>query len=299
MTSDGCWICGATAYRPFLEGTADLQVDPDALRITDAHYGRSAPLVQCEDCGFVYAHPLPADDLVALYADLDDPDYVEGRTYRLQQMSNLLAAIRRHAPDAATLLDVGAGTGLMVEAAIDVGLDAVGVEPATSLSEEARARHLPVHTGIHPHPALEGRTFDLVTCVDVIEHVTDPVGLLKALEGSLAPGGTLVVTTPDVESLTAKALGARWWHYRVAHVCFFPRTAMERALTAAGLQIVARERQVWWFSVGYLLVRLGALLGGEGAASALEGVASAGPLQRLKVPLDLRDSWVYVCRRAS
>jgi len=294
----GCWVCEHEASEPYLSGTlGGADATADDLRITDARYGMTAPLVRCLDCGFIYAEPPPADDLVALYTELDDPDYVEGHDYRLEQMRDLLGQILPHHPTARTLLDVGAGSGLLVEAAQELGLQAVGVEPSVRMVEEAQRRGLTVLQGIHPHPELAGRTFDLVTCADVIEHVTDPVGLLRGLAESCADGGRVVVTTPDVESVARRLMGARWWHFRTAHVCFFPASAMERALERAGLRVMTRVRQKWTFSLAYLGLRAGGLLGGERARRWLAPIEASRRLNRIRVPVDLRDSWVYVCER--
>lgn len=286
-------MCGSRDVRPFLAGE---QVDAVAadLRITDSRYGRSAPLFRCMTCDFVYADPLPASDLVALYADLDDPDYLAGRAYRRLQMERLVARIRALVPNARTLLDVGAATGLLVEAARDAGIDAVGVEPSRALVDEARRRSLPVHEGILPCAALGDRTFDVVACVDVIEHVSDVKGLLDQLAKVTAPGGAVVLLTPDVDSCARRVLGRRWWHFRVAHVCFLSTQAMAHALASAGLRPVHRERPVWWFAASYLMARVGALLRARWLGDRL---AAWTVLDRILVPLDLKDSWLYVCSR--
>lgn len=270
----------------------------DDFLITDARYGHSLPLVQCAACGFVYAYPMPPQDILGLYQSLEDPEYLSGRAYRLRQMRGLVQRMRRDAPEARSLLDVGAGSGLLVEAAADLGLDAVGVEPARSLVADAHDHGLRVHEGVLPHPELAGERFDLVTCIDVIEHVPDPVGLLTTLGDHVAEGGRLVLVTPDVESVAARTLGGRWWHYRLAHIGFLTRQATREALDRAGLVEVSRARPVWWFSAAYLTQRVGALTGTARLTTKLDRPGVAGVLERLTLPLDLRDSWMIVCRRA-
>src|SRR5262245_7487442 len=78
MTAVGCWLCGSQRRREFLPSTLGEGVTSEDMKISDSHYGRTARLVECLECGFRYADPLPAADLVALYEGLVDPEYREG-----------------------------------------------------------------------------------------------------------------------------------------------------------------------------------------------------------------------------
>lgn len=292
----GCWICGCPSASKFRAGNLSGAMTASDTRITDDRYGLSANLVRCVNCRFVYASPLPAADLVALYEGLVDQDYQEGAENRTEQMGHLLRKIKKINPSYRTLLDVGASTGLLVAEARRQGFAAEGIEPSTWAVSVAESQNdVRLHRGIFPHPDLRGQLFDVIAFVDVIEHVEDPVGLLRAAKEALAPGGLLVVTTPDVDSAAARLLGARWWHYRPAHVCFFDWRSMDVALAAAGLRLHHRERQTWWFPVSYLARRVENYLPVRALNDQLQRV---GPLARLwnaVVPLDLRDSWVYYC----
>ena len=78
---------------------------------------------------------------------------------------------------AATLLDVGAGSGILVEEALAFGFAARGVEPSNPLQATAAQRGLPVTRGVLP-PLPEfsrGHGDEVVTLIDVIEHVPNPV----------------------------------------------------------------------------------------------------------------------------
>lgn len=290
-----CWVCESREHDPFRAGGYEGRLTASDLKITDHRYGLGADMVRCRGCGFVYASPLPTGDLVALYTDLDDPDYAAGHAYRLQQMEHLLGQVIARAPAIRSVLDVGAGTGLMVEAARRRGLSSEGVEPSHRAVADAQRRGIALHQGLHPHPALATRTFDLVTAVDVIEHVTDPLGLLRSLAASLSPDGWLVVTTPDVDSIAARLLPRRWWHFRLAHVSFVSPRAMAVAAERVGLRLVARERQRWWFPIDYLARRVVQLVPGRPALHRLV----PHWLGRVVVPINLYDSWVYYCRLAN
>jgi 2-polyprenyl-3-methyl-5-hydroxy-6-metoxy-1,4-benzoquinol methylase len=292
-----CWACGAIETRPYRKSALPSALTPDDLRITDARYGTTLTLARCPRCGFVFADDPRTPELPALYAALDDPDYESGEESRARQMRWLLRACLVRRPGAVTLLDVGAASGLLVKEAAREGLRAVGVEPSASLSARARKLGANVVTGALPHPDLAGRTFDLVLLVDVIEHVADPVGLLGAAAAALAPGGLLVVVTPDLGSVTARLLGRRWWHFRVAHVGYFARRSFEAAARRARLRVTDERRALWFFPVGYLAERLARYVPPLRWGGGLADTPLGARLGHVVVPLNLLDSSVFFLSR--
>jgi len=291
-----CWICGSSDSREVVPSGIDGGVSSEDFRISDSHYGRTARIVECNECGFRYADPLPADDLAELYSRLTDEDYDSGSEGRIEPFRKILDTALRLRQGIKSVLDIGASTGLMCLAAGEKGLDAVGVEPSRWAVDIAVGRHgVNVIEGVYPHPELVGRKFDLVTLVDVIEHVTDPVGLLKDAAGALTDDGLCVVVTPDVGSMAARIMGRRWWHYRVAHVCYFNRRTMKRALGMAGLAVVKIQGYSWTFSLGYLAERLSRYLPVGGLVKLVSSAGVGRKVMELRVPLNLGDSDVYYC----
>jgi 2-polyprenyl-6-hydroxyphenyl methylase/3-demethylubiquinone-9 3-methyltransferase len=99
-----------------------------------------------------------------------------------------------------TALDVGCGAGLLAEPLARLGAKVTGIDAAPELIAVARdhaaAQGLAIDYRAADVQALEGQ-FDLVTSMEVIEHVADPAAFLKALAARLAPGGLLVLSTPN------------------------------------------------------------------------------------------------------
>jgi len=97
-------------------------------------------------------------------------------------------------------LDVGCGAGLLAEPLARLGARVTGVDAAPELvavaREHAAAQGLDVVYNTGELGELEGQ-FDLITCMEVIEHVADPAAFVKALAKRLAPGGLLVMSTPN------------------------------------------------------------------------------------------------------
>jgi 2-polyprenyl-6-hydroxyphenyl methylase/3-demethylubiquinone-9 3-methyltransferase len=99
-----------------------------------------------------------------------------------------------------TALDAGCGAGLLTEPVARLGAGVTGIDAAPEVIAVARqhaaAMGLEIEYRIGDVAALDGR-FDFVTCLEVIEHVADPAAFLKALAQRLAPGGLLVLSTPN------------------------------------------------------------------------------------------------------
>jgi 2-polyprenyl-6-hydroxyphenyl methylase/3-demethylubiquinone-9 3-methyltransferase len=97
-------------------------------------------------------------------------------------------------------LDVGCGAGLLAEPLARLGATVTGVDAAPEViaiaREHAQAQGLTIDYRTGDVQELDG-AFDLVTCMEVIEHVADPGVFLKALARRLAPNGLLVLSTPN------------------------------------------------------------------------------------------------------
>lgn len=282
-----CWICGAPDLALVRRGNLPAAIGAEDFRITDAGYGRTGDLYDCRICGFRQVRGL--DDVLDHYRAMDDPAYEATRGPRALQAHRLLEILHRRRRGG-RLLDIGAGSGILVETARAMGYAAEGIEPSRALQAIAAARGLPVHLGVLPHPAAAG-PYDIATVIDVIEHVPDPVGLMRNVREALGPDGLCLVVTPDLGSLAARLLGPRWWHYRAAHIGYFDRATLARALIAAGFEVLEAKRPTWYFPASYLFERALTYLPGR------RQVAAPSWLKAVTVPLNLFDSLAFVCRR--
>jgi 2-polyprenyl-6-hydroxyphenyl methylase / 3-demethylubiquinone-9 3-methyltransferase len=97
-------------------------------------------------------------------------------------------------------LDVGCGAGLLAEPLARLGATTTGLDAAPELiavaKEHAAAMGLAIDYRAGELAALEG-CFDLITCMEVVEHVTDPAVFIADLAERLAPNGLLILSTPN------------------------------------------------------------------------------------------------------
>ena len=292
-----CWVCDAQQASRWKEASLDRPLLAEDLRITDSRYGTTLELWRCSSCDFIFAHDADIARLTALYSELEDPAYEEGEENRALQMRRLVGQARELHPDARTLLDVGAAAGLLVREATALGLEAEGVEPSESLAAFAARRGAQVHQGVLPHDALGSRRFDIVCLIDVIEHVGDPLRMLRDAAAMLAPGGVLALVTPDVRSVAARLLGRRWWHFRLAHVCYFDARSAAEAFERTGLRVRKQARAGWFFDVGYLAERMERYLPVGWLNRLVRGTPGVRSLYSVVIPLDLRDSFLFLLSR--
>jgi len=99
-----------------------------------------------------------------------------------------------------TALDVGCGAGLLAEPLARLGAKVTAVDAAPELVEVAKAHAAGAGLAIDYRAVgvedLDG-AFDLVTAMEVVEHVADPKAFLASLAARLAPGGLMILSTPN------------------------------------------------------------------------------------------------------
>ncbi|MDA0346713.1 MAG: class I SAM-dependent methyltransferase [Verrucomicrobia bacterium] len=253
--SQKCRICNADT---FLKWSSNLkeELNSEHFAITDANYGLTGAIDQCPECGFLQCSDL--GEVLDFYVSLEDPRYEQGRKERALQAAALLGHLETFAPGE-SLLDVGAGTGILVEEALKAGFKAEGIEPSIWLHGEAAKKNLPIKRGLLSDLEKDC-TFNYITLIDVIEHVEDPVTLLREVSSHLTEEGYAMVATPDCGAFFARLLGRKWWHYRIAHISYFNRKTLDLISKKTGFEIMAVKRPGWYFTLDYLWIRLLAYL---------------------------------------
>lgn len=207
---------------------------------------------------------LDQPDAVALesaYQDFDAGQIARANfdAYREQSVKILSAELVQAGLNAADLtgkdfLDYGCGGGHFVAAAGDLGLRATGLELDGESVRLARQRGLDVHSGTLPDDSspVRGRQFDVVKIMHVLEHVPSPASLVASFHELLKPGGVLIISVPDQESVPSRikialrAFGIKRSDYGFVqppiHLHGFTERSFERLAAHFGFSILSIRR---------------------------------------------------------
>jgi SAM-dependent methyltransferase len=135
------------------------------------------------------------------------------------------------------MLDIGCGSGVTLRLLRGAGWEAIGQELDSAAADQARRYSgCKVHVGAVEDLVAEAESFDAITMSHVIEHVTDPVGLLRACRRLLKPGGRVVAVTPNIDSLGHHVYAMDWRGLEPPrHLQLFSLAALRRSAAEADL----------------------------------------------------------------
>ncbi|WP_416830234.1 MAG: bifunctional 2-polyprenyl-6-hydroxyphenol methylase/3-demethylubiquinol 3-O-methyltransferase UbiG [Erythrobacter sp.] len=152
-------------------------------------------------------------------------------------------------------LDIGCGAGLVCEPLARLGAEVTGVDAAAqnvaAAAAHAEGAGLDIRYMAGEVASLDIGTFDLVTALEVIEHVADQPAFLRDVAARIAPGGLLVMSTPNrtaasrlllvgaAEAVGYVPKGTHHWDD------FIAPEDLEDLLEAVGLEVVERRGIAW------------------------------------------------------
>jgi SAM-dependent methyltransferase len=256
------------------------------------------PILRCKECGLGATDTGGRFDAESYYnegyfhgAYVDGySNYTSSEAVLRAEFRKLLRRCRKLGPRHGRLLEIGCAYGYLLEEAVE-WYSCTGLELCPEAVASCRRRGLDVAEGQLTQEFVEGAgSFDVIAMLDVIEHLPEPAETLARAAAATRPGGLLVITTGDWNSLLSRVLGSRWRLMTPPqHLYFFSRRTLIRLVEKAGFTVVEAVHP--WKSVplGLAVYQLTRRLGLR--------LPLPGWLNRLGVPVNLFDAVRLVARK--
>jgi len=253
-----CDWCGSSESTTIFSG-------PDLLLQRPGNF----TMVRCIQCGLIRQNPrLTWESLSAYYPEeysAYEPIIQQEKSIfklldRRYGMEKRIRAIRKY-KSGGKLLDVGCGTGIFLgEVQRNGNWEICGVEPVATAADYVRnVLGCEVFQTPFLNAGLKENQFDVLTMWNVLEHLYNPIANTQYAYNLLKPGGVLVISIPNVESLENKIFRQYWLGWDLPrHLYLFPQKQIEIMLSEIGFQVkeylcIAGSHHALGLSLNFLL----------------------------------------------
>ena len=230
-----CPLCLGRNSTPIIEAQ-DVNGGPDGLWFV---------VVQCDSCGTCFTNPRPdAASISQFYAGDYSPHQKHHRSpnsrswHPLRFLKSKPRVEKRPVPwhGQGRLLDFGCGSGSYLLTMQRLGWKVTGLDTSIRMVERIREElNLRAYAGSLPHLELEPESFDVITMWHALEHVHDPMRILREARSLLAPGGKLVISVPNIDSLAFRWFGRDWFALELPrHLTHFTPSSLLQMLQRSG-----------------------------------------------------------------
>lgn len=215
------------------------------------YFTRGMNIIKCGSCDFVYSAEV-------FKKDLDQTHYEDGvfmenyhqlkiseiysnlefskASYILSKVGDLIEQPR------VEMLDIGCSNGQMLLAAKEKGWSAIGIEANSRSVEVSRNQGLAAFKGFFPEDMpLKNKKYDVITILDVLEHIESPLNFLQEVLGFLKPGGYAAIQVPNFNSLAVRLEGPSNSNFCHGHWSHFEVKTLNNAMDQVGFQLIHIE----------------------------------------------------------
>lgn len=216
---------------------------------------REYQIVACVNCNFVYLNPRPKVEHISdFYANgayqpfLSTRSAVSGLDRVYLWVRNLMVGRKRRVIEkfvkCGKLLDIGCGTGEFLREMEKHGWSVAGLEKDEKAAEFAQKQYgLKVTTLEFSQMPYSENSFDVVTLWHVLEHLYNPLQILRELRTRLKDSGVLVIAMPNINSFDARFYKANWVALDAPrHVQHFVPASLQAFCSASGFEIIQRRQ---------------------------------------------------------
>lgn len=174
----------------------------DHRPILEMFDGAWIQLLQCKTCGFGFTKELPySEDFFPSRYDthFDAANEANNNPFKDEILDKMIAVIEKYKPSPGKVLDVGSFAGIFIRKIAKRNYKSSGIEVNPTMADYTKnILNLDVQKGTFLSTHVEKESFDVVTMIDVLEHLVDPRQIIQKVQGVLKPGGLFVIKVPNL-----------------------------------------------------------------------------------------------------
>jgi SAM-dependent methyltransferase len=235
-----CLLCGRDETDVLTEAADPLPPAGEGLRFA---------VTQCRHCGLAYTNPRPTADSIGRFYPSDYEPHAPRVGFKTRRPSRFWSRIigrpcperRGLLPWAGTgrLLDFGCGGGSYLKRMADFGWRVTGLDVSPRVVRTLRHElGFDAHLGTLPHNDLSPGSFDVITMWQALEHVHQPLEVLRAAYELLIPGGKLIVAVPNFDGIPSRWFREHWFGLDLPrHLTHFSPWTLREMLSAGGFRV--------------------------------------------------------------
>ena len=205
-------------------------------------------VVKCGQCGLVRTEGKSTIDYGRYHRDEDYQKFE--KMFRNIFLKRYTLAIRIVKVKAGSVLDIGASTGTFLELFKEKGWETWGVEPSKA-GEIASQKVDKLLRTTFESARLPKNYFDVVILNHTLEHLANPVSVLRKVKTILKKGGIVFVDVPNFGGLSSKLFGSHWRFLTPEeHLFHFTKESLKKVMEASGFKVVHQESRSGLFEYG-------------------------------------------------
>ncbi|HUU27573.1 MAG TPA: class I SAM-dependent methyltransferase [archaeon] len=227
------------------------------------YFTNNCYIVECNFCGLVQLANNPApEELGSRYAEnyFKHGKYIQDYSALKEQERRLAFLKRCKIKPGAKILDAGCATGDFITAVKNDyqvwgrDISEFAIQEAKRLNPEIKER---LSSGPLEELDFSGEEYDVIIMWDVIEHLPDPLSVVKKLKSGLKHGGLLLLSTPNIGAFMARLMGKRWALMTPPeHITFFNRKTITKLLHSCGLEMFEWKTRGKWVNLGFMIYKI-------------------------------------------
>lgn len=220
-------------------------------------------VLKCRRCSFIQIAEMEEYDYKEEY--FDNNKY---RDYRCQNRENerRKKLVKKFCSRGSRIIDIGCASGEFVSSVKDE-FDIFGCDFSLNAIKIAKNKNPQMKERFWQASVKElapdGDYYDAVCMWDVIEHIDDPLEAMHHVLSILKKDGYIFISTPDIGTVFAKIMGAKWpFMTPPEHLSFFNKRSMQYFARLMCLKIVKRSDRGKWANLGFILYKINRVMPG-------------------------------------